>query len=439
MYREGLGDRFLLRLPQPERPFYMLIDCGVLEDSGRSREQMRRVARDIAEETDGHLDVVVVTHAHWDHFSGFLQARETFDAMAIDEIWLPWTEDAADASTQRLFGERLRVLGNLRVAANRLEESDGAACERIRGVLDLMGPSPTRDARRAIESLLAHPGRPRVRFLGACDAPLALGHRDGPSAYVLGPRRPGPEAAARDDAYDHAAGRLFFAAIGHPPVEATAAVDLDRTFAPRYRRSPDEMKRSDFMRDHYLRGRDDWRRIDATWLFTAEPFALALSRRTSDSSLVLAIELEPAGRVLLFPGDAQAASWRDWSAVRWRVGSPPGRVVTANDLLSRTVLYKASHHGSITGTPLDDGLCRMTSPDLIVMVSVDGEAAMSLHWDLPSTAMVEHATQRARGRVVRSDLGVSDRPDQVSPATWDAFLRNMRDDDGLFLEYILAS
>ena len=40
MYRQGLGDCFLLAFPDPAaaRPFYMLIDCGVLlgtQDAGR--------------------------------------------------------------------------------------------------------------------------------------------------------------------------------------------------------------------------------------------------------------------------------------------------------------------------------------------------------------------------------------------------------------------
>src|SRR5436190_5025038 len=59
---------------------------------------------------------------------------------------------------------------------------------------------------------------------------------------------------------------------------------------------------------------------------------------TNNTSLVLAFELLPSRRVLLFPGDAQVGNWLSWQDVRWSVTDAGGaREVTAADLLSRTI------------------------------------------------------------------------------------------------------
>ncbi|HEY0553561.1 MAG TPA: MBL fold metallo-hydrolase, partial [Thermoanaerobaculia bacterium] len=80
MYRQGLGDCFLLAFATgAERPFYMLIDCGVLLGTPDGGDRMRQVAASLRDSTGGRIDVLVATHQHWDHLSGFDQARDLFD------------------------------------------------------------------------------------------------------------------------------------------------------------------------------------------------------------------------------------------------------------------------------------------------------------------------------------------------------------------------
>jgi hypothetical protein len=49
----------------------------------------------------------------------------------------------------------------------------------------------------------------------------------------------------------------------------------------------------------------EWRRIDHDWLASAGQLALDLNSYTNNTSLVLAFELGPRGKVLLFAADAQ--------------------------------------------------------------------------------------------------------------------------------------
>src|SRR5438105_4989984 len=71
MYRQGLGDCFLITLPRAKgKPFRMLIDCGVILGTSDPEPIMTSVVEDIVKETEGHVDVLAATHEHWDHLSG---------------------------------------------------------------------------------------------------------------------------------------------------------------------------------------------------------------------------------------------------------------------------------------------------------------------------------------------------------------------------------
>src|ERR1700704_688398 len=55
MYRQGLGDCFLLGFPKPKPAkgeFFILIDCGVILGTPRADDLMKAVIADIAETTD---------------------------------------------------------------------------------------------------------------------------------------------------------------------------------------------------------------------------------------------------------------------------------------------------------------------------------------------------------------------------------------------------
>src|SRR4026208_2323192 len=112
MYRQGLGDCFLLTYSDGGDESHLLIDCGVLKGTAEPEKKMQAVAQNVHEATNGHLDRLVVTHEHWDHLSGFLQAQTIFDTVEVGEVWLAWTGDPADevgagrtyARTQRRVG-----------------------------------------------------------------------------------------------------------------------------------------------------------------------------------------------------------------------------------------------------------------------------------------------------------------------------------------------
>src|SRR5687767_8312887 len=145
MFRQGLGDCFLLTFPGQSRPVHMLIDCGVLLGTSDAKTKMKQTAQHILDATDGILDLLVVTHEHWDHVSGFEQARELLgpDKLAIGEVWLAWTEKPGDAVATALRERKRRALNRIVGAAHRL---DGArplgarrTSERLGNLLEFFG------------------------------------------------------------------------------------------------------------------------------------------------------------------------------------------------------------------------------------------------------------------------------------------------------------
>src|SRR5262249_33492650 len=57
MYRQGLGDCFLICLPRDGgKTFYMMIDCGVILGTPNPGDIMQKVVGDIIQTTGGHID-----------------------------------------------------------------------------------------------------------------------------------------------------------------------------------------------------------------------------------------------------------------------------------------------------------------------------------------------------------------------------------------------
>ena len=70
-YCQGIGDCHLLKFAKDDgSDFWMLIDCGVHSSVSGGSKKIAEIVEDIASVT-GRLDVLVVTHEHWDHVSCF--------------------------------------------------------------------------------------------------------------------------------------------------------------------------------------------------------------------------------------------------------------------------------------------------------------------------------------------------------------------------------
>jgi hypothetical protein len=199
----------------------------------------------------------------------------------------------------------------------------------------------------------------------------------------------------------------------YTPFDPRVGARLDRALKLAETSAPHEEEALvSFLREHYVGPAAEGafpdqtrRRIDAEWLSQANEFALKLDNATNNTSLVLAVEIVKTGAVLLFAADAQAGNWLSWEKLDWELED--GTVITAPDLLRRTVFYKVGHHGSHNATMKQKGLELMESEELVAFIPVDKKMARAKRWSrMPLPALVERLEERAAGRVLQSDEDV---------------------------------
>lgn len=424
-YCHGLGDCILVKLPRVDgSPFWMLFDCGIHASAKGGAATMREVVDDIAKRTGGVLDVVVGTHEHWDHLSGFTQAREAFARIKIREVWFSWAEDPKDPDARKLDKYKGDASAALASAAIRLADAHGLN-DVANGVDKLLGFLFGADGdkvRGARETLRSHPGVETVRHLEPGTlAPLA--EVPAVRAYVLGPPRDAKLLGVEDivsETYAFGGSSLAVAPIANAvalndgglridddpaaPFDGAVGKPLDRLLKGSWPEGPD--RDVSFLWDRYV-GPDgansqDWRRIDHDWLTGAVDMALQLDGRTNNTSLVIAIEIVETGRVLLFAADAQIGNWMSWEKVVFpREDDRPA--VTADDLIRRTVFYKVGHHGSRNATRTA-ALERMDSSMLVAFSPTDEALASKVGWkDFPAPKTSQRIRELTAGRFFPAD------------------------------------
>ena len=98
MYRVGFGDFFLLTVPSPDGPQHILIDCGV---HAANIGSMPDCIADLCDVTQRKLALVVVTHNHADHLSGFATHDDVFSTFDVGAVWITNRLDPADGEVVR--------------------------------------------------------------------------------------------------------------------------------------------------------------------------------------------------------------------------------------------------------------------------------------------------------------------------------------------------
>ncbi len=439
MYRHGLGDCFLLTFPRTgSRPFQMLIDCGALARDAKAMTKVVEHIRDTVRKgyagAKAKLDIVVGTHEHKDHLSGFNQAREVFDEdFDFGAVWLAWTENLTQPQIRRIKETRKKVAAKLEMAVAKLS---GVDAERIAGISSLLAFSsddddtPTGKVAHAIEYLKVRgKAAGNLQYLEP-GANLEFGV-PGVRVYVLGPPRD-PIAlktsditgAMKREGVIYSLARMGDTGIDSlaAAVEGATAVDGDKfhPFATDHRIAktvPDPVNPrrtlpnpyygaiEDFVSEMYEAPSEAWRRIDHDWLRAMGQLALDLDNDTNNSSLVLAFEFEDTRDVLLFPADAQVGNWQSWAKLEFKSAQRPA--VHARDLLNRTAFYKVGHHCSHNATLKAEGLELMTRDDLVAFIPLDRETAKkqgAKGWEMPAPALFKALKEKTGGRVVVSDV-----------------------------------
>jgi beta-lactamase superfamily II metal-dependent hydrolase len=336
MYEMGFGDCFLLSFWSGEVARRILIDCGSLS---RPKADVARAAKDIVSEctpAEGppRVELVVCTHRHKDHVSGF--DDPIWAGLEVGEVWMPWTEDPTDPVATRIRNRQ----SNFALALSQAIQPDIALdsmplAERRRPnlkELDLVLALNSLTNEKAMGTLhRGFSGRPPRYFLpikGTEGQLRSLPKLPDVRFHILGPSRREEVIALMDPP---SGGAYLTPGLPSTSPQEGGACEMGwrvTEAAFRAQRPDSTFSNTDMQALKELADQPDG------------DLAAAIDGAVNNTSLMMMIEV--GDQFLLFPGDAQ---WGTWDAV---LSQPALR-----SLLERTTMLKVSHHGSHNGTPKD--------------------------------------------------------------------------------------
>jgi beta-lactamase superfamily II metal-dependent hydrolase len=332
MYNVGFGDAFLVRIPDGTGERRILFDCGMHKGGPgphKIAEVAKRIVDDVTENKKARIDVVVCTHRHADHVSGFQE--KIWSKVDVTEVWLPWTENPKDAHARKILeSQSKRSMALVHgIAARAKRDKPFRAAAAASGVMEIA----KNNLRNAAAMKTLHEG-----FAGSADRYFLPNDKErartfttkalpGVKVHVLGPSK--DEAViAKLVNEEEKLFRLHQSGSGE---------DAGAPFKPRW-----VIPTADINDDPGL----ERLRLDARTLKKIGDIgdgselmaAAATDNQINNTSLVLLLEIGNA--ILLFPGDAQ---WGTWEAAlddeEWQ------------PLLRRVTFLKVGHHGSENATP----------------------------------------------------------------------------------------
>lgn len=450
MFQVGeLGDCFLLHFTEDKQESHVLIDCGSFRNSQASKDRLNTIVKNIKTMLKGKkLDVVVGTHQHNDHLSGFVHCEKQFTGM-IDQAWLSWLDDPKDSLARSIQKDQKGLVAQLKMINQKLtslqlKKGDDVIGD-VLGFYAAAGGVPEVPA-KGVE-ILKKIGEKDVAYLKPGQQLSLPGlPKNSVKVYVLGPPRNQTLlfdiTPKKDESYDHSlaiagtnASRLL-SAINNRNPRIDNREEEQFPFNRSYKKPLS--KADDDILDTYNKRTSSWRKIDSDWLDQADRLALFLDSYTNNSSLVLAFELVKSGKVLLFAADAQTGNWLSWENIKWE-NAPQN--FSSNSLLQNTVLYKVGHHASHNAT-LVKGLETMGHQELVAMIPVDKtdpNITKKNGWKMPAKNLYKRLKEKTQFRVLRMDVGFADGCDPVkdkAKAKWAALPNKpIIDKKNFFIEY----
>jgi hypothetical protein len=339
MYNVGFGDCFLLRFPDQENggERRVLIDCGsikrpVIEGSPVDIDKIaERIVADVADDGGPRIDVVVMSHRHRDHVSGF--TSDVWRDVRVDEVWMPWTENPRDAKARRLLHDMSSFTAALTdrfAALSALGQLDDPETQFIDHVLrNTMGLTNERALATLHRGFLGGSQGAARKFMSRGSSVQARPTEalPGVDVYVLAPSREESVITEMDPPTDES----FLRAVMESGDEQDGPIPLSKEFEARLW-DPEKDGDPPAVAQPLL---DLLADLSSSSALLA---AAALEKAVNNTSLMLAFEIGDA--TLLFPGDSQWGSWQ--------INLEDDQ---ARALLTRTSFYKVGHHGSHNSNP----------------------------------------------------------------------------------------
>jgi len=395
MYRIGFGDFFLMTVPGKNGPAHILIDCGVHACNINTIEEC---VQDMAQATGKNLALVILTHYHADHMSGFATGYDDFTEFNVGAVWITNRLDPDNPDASKFMMQLTNVAQQLKMQLAAREDDDGMEAQRkVENALGVASEDGGGGSNAKALKLLqtGFKNKPHVYYYQGGDTPTLPDELEGMiTAEILGPspKDSGGEFAASDNRTEQ-----YLAALGDDGVPNTTKV---QPFDPkRWLGSAKEYPK------HTFEEFDSTGQMEKT-LGDMQPDALAAAADKLDGTLnnqSLVVLFTCQGKKLLFVGDAQWGNWAYWLYGKAVTGSDPGISDRAKEILGSIDFYKVGHHGSTNATPIPvvDALNESCAAMCSTATGCYGTPAKKT--EVPRTALMDALEKRTSLRMVRSD------------------------------------
>jgi hypothetical protein len=324
LYDVGLGDCIYCRIPKAHkngRDFHILIDCGTLSSTDYLSAAVANL-KSLLPRIGGkrHVDLLVVTHEHKDHMTGF--GMNLWDDLSFGAIWMSAAMDLDHPEAKR--AKKLHSF-----AASAMEQALKLNLALSPPLMELAAAlALNKNAMKTLRETLPKANKIKPVYVHAKSTKKQLGlPLKGATISVLGPEKDidfyylGKEG-------DPSLRRLGFIDTGLPD-PSTAVPD------PSAIPTPANIDAADF------------RQLRSRMLSTALAFAELDGKVCNNTSVILLIEWK--GKRLLFVGDAEwdGAYKEGKSNCAWNVMWN----LRKQKLKGPLAFYKIGHHGSENATP----------------------------------------------------------------------------------------
>jgi beta-lactamase superfamily II metal-dependent hydrolase len=408
MYRVGFGDFFLMTVPGKNGPAHILTDCGVHAGNIGS---MNDCVQDMKKTTGGRLALVILTHYHADHMSGFASNYDDFAGLDVGAVWITNRLDPGNKGASKFMAQLTSVAQQLKMQL--AARGDPAAMEAQRKVGNALGVASedggggsNAKALRLLQS--GFKNKPPVYYYQGGDAPVLPDELKGMiTAELLGPspKDSDGEFAASDNKSEQ-----YLAAVGESGVPDDSRVQPFDTkkwpaIAGDYpARTFDEFD-SGLLEQARKPKRDGTSKLEDI-LANMQPDALAAAADKLDGTLnnqSLVVLFTCNGKKLLFVGDAQWGNWASWLYGRAVSGSDPGISARAKDILGSIDFYKVGHHGSTNATPIPAVGALNTVCSCMCSTAKGFYGKVERKTEVPRIALIDALETRSGNRLIRSD------------------------------------
>jgi beta-lactamase superfamily II metal-dependent hydrolase len=416
MYRVGFGDFFLLTVPtRSAGPQHILIDCGVHAGNIGS---MGDCVADLIEVTGGKLALVIVTHYHADHLSGFAKHYDDFAKFDVGAVWITNRLGPGDAQAMAFKPQMLALASHLQLALQQrlaldLDEDDqlvaSQALAKVENALGLGFGVAGSSNERALDLVTnGFRNAPPVYYYEAGDEPELPEVLQGAiAAEILGPSPLDRQGEFR--ASDNKLEQYLAAVSEHGLPDPTAFVPFERDWPA----SADDYPPKAFR---------PWQSAAEMEkaLHAVQPDALAAAADLIDGTLnnqSLVVLFTCRGKKLLFVGDAQWGNWAYWLYGEAVKGEDPGITDRAREILGSIDFYKVGHHGSTNATPIPavaampESFAAMCSTETGHPSRKRTYGVIAKKTEVPRIALMKALEEQSDSGLVRSDwIAVGDAP-----------------------------